>query len=777
MPLIEEIASCDFDDDPAAEDGDGQHEHTTAAVAASVVVAVNAALDDLVEHYRQRIHLVGVLGGGGDDDESVVNRSELPAVVQSLVQRVVVKTTRSSSGNHDDEESSLLLMMEALLLVGYASKIRPALFAETASSNAALQDCGIAVVVHYERFVSALLSAATAKRTDKESSRGPPSSNNIQQQRRVEQALKQLVRDVTAVQSQENQKRNRVVLPALLRLMHHVFGFIETTMHQHTYLDPGVLRSCRTALLALEAPTSPVEMDPARIKQRLLDLSLYMDLPHEEATTGTNNNIMDNIATAADYGMPETVLKIVGLGSTSDDDDVSGKIDGKSSLSVEARRIADLIVSRWSEATDAGSENTHIHPTNASAATGTDRQRKRHLLKQLNWLEMAKTVRAHFFGRGTGGDKAVTMESRLHLGHAVTRQKFTSSFVTPPHQFNPSRRNAALAYIQLLDTVDESLWEELLPVIYELLGSSQDRNVQWGAVCLFRLLSCGDNDDGGRWCLPPPLATDNLLSMLSNAVRICRVGGTLALLGLAQRHLLVRLFERETSSSNGNRGQNYEQLVLRRRQVTQQWLSLLDRHNRHVTKDYLVWGLLMGGVAPLLYDHAHAGENADAVELGRLGLSALLPVLRGECGFCDLRYESIDENDDIYTAQQDIFAGCTSDDENEDTATLKSNRMAIAVAVQVAALAALSNLLVAAHPIMSRHAGKLLCSCLAYVRRHSDHNKIQPLALDVALRVFVVAGDPASAILKRIVSSNELDSQMLELVGDIENHAVKYRAY
>jgi hypothetical protein len=41
------------------------------------------------------------------------------------------------------------------------------------------------------------------------------------------------------------------------------------------------------------------------------------------------------------------------------------------------------------------------------------------------------------------------------------------------------------------------------------------------------------------------------------------------------------------------------------------------------------WDVLVGGIIPLLFQHAKL-PNADAVELGRLGLSAMLPLLVSE---------------------------------------------------------------------------------------------------------------------------------------------------
>ena len=100
----------------------------------------------------------------------------------------------------------------------------------------------------------------------------------------------------------------------------------------------------------------------------------------------------------------------------------------------------------------------------------------------------------------------------------------------------------------------------------------------------------------------------------------------------------------------------------------------------------------------------------------------------------------------------------------------------MSLAVQVAALSALSNLLVAAHPIMSRHAQKLLCECLAYLQRHSEHQLIRSLAVEVTTRAWVVVDAPATSKWKRLAALNKLlDPQFSELVRSIEENAEKYR--
>lgn len=232
---------------------------------------------------------------------------------------------------------------------------------------------------------------------------------------------------------------------------------------------------------------------------------------------------------------------------------------------------------------------------------------------------------------------------RLHLGHTV----FDASSPIPPvkaHQANLARLSATLHFLALLattTTVSSKLLQEVLAVVYEPINSSSEDHVRGGAVALFHLLQCGcttttesdgdtttttNNNGNNVWCAPAmQVVADNLVSMLHEAVKLHRTGATLAVLGAVQHKLFRRAFPwNDDNHCNNNKRRRTVVAALR------QWLHILDRNNCHYAQDLLVWGLLYGGIVPLLYDCASSSENAAAcVEVGRLGLSALLPVLRG----------------------------------------------------------------------------------------------------------------------------------------------------
>jgi hypothetical protein len=236
---------------------------------------------------------------------------------------------------------------------------------------------------------------------------------------------------------------------------------------------------------------------------------------------------------------------------------------------------------------------------------------------------------------------------------------------------------------------------------------------------------------------------------------------TLALLGAAQREL----FHRSAAASKDSK---------RRQTALQQWLLILDRNNCHYTKDHLVWGLLSGGIVPLLYDCACSAENAECIEVGRLGLSALLPVIRGDSGYDSL----FRDNNNYFSGSLDVFVG-NDEVDLKDPDKIKS--FALSVSVQMAALTALSNLLVAAHPIMPRHARKIICELVAFLRNmstsaaeddvSSQRLTVQQLAFHTAAMAMVICGDPAIVILDGIAGSEEYDDGVVNIVREIRLQA------
>jgi hypothetical protein len=256
----------------------------------------------------------------------------------------------------------------------------------------------------------------------------------------------------------------------------------------------------------------------------------------------------------------------------------------------------------------------------------------------------------------------------------------------------------------------------------------------------------------------------------------------------------------------------------------QSWLLILDRNSRHYVKDHLIWGLLWGGILPLLYDAAcltlsRRGpvDNAvssvalaptvlsHCVELGRLGLSALLSVLREESGYTNLCALT---NDIGYLGTMGALSDLDRNDSSSDGRAQENERQwYLAVSVHTAALTALSNLIVAAHVMMHRHAGKVVCELVAYhckllnlqgpnldtngansettgynettatanldsksaLYRH-DISALQQLALHTASVAVVVCGDSAQSILDRIAAVDDKNGHECNGTNESDNY-------
>jgi hypothetical protein len=197
------------------------------------------------------------------------------------------------------------------------------------------------------------------------------------------------------------------------------------------------------------------------------------------------------------------------------------------------------------------------------------------------------------------------------------------------------------------------------------------------------------------WTLNP-VQMDNLLSLLQLNIQTCREGPVLAVLGMAQQELLRRSFMDDTKRQS-----------LARRQATQEWLLLLSKnlHSYQHSSDnnHLVWGVLVGGIAPLFYDHCTLDEDPDAslIELGRLGLLSLLDLIRN----AHQSYSILEDEDDVEQIDVDDRMAPLPSDSMKHKAEQQD--------IQLLALLALSNLMVAAHPIMPHHGGKIMCALLS----------------------------------------------------------------
>jgi hypothetical protein len=721
----------------------------------------------LVEHYRQKIHVVPEEPPYFDPDISA-HAPTIPVVIQHWLGRL-------EESNHSYES-----LMDGLL-ASYPTCIRPALFQ---SNKARIDQSGVAVLVHYELLLSQFSTGKEQQHPqERQSSSDRSTSTTVNASR--SQTLQRLACDVTLVTAclaPEDTKGgagllsqyviSNVILPTLLRLqslsLNHAVASVAS---KDVVIGSDVMRRCAVSLLAFGVPRlGPREVDAA-ISDELSHVSRYLVLKDD------SNNELDSIRL---QGMD---WKAVELDGTSWDDPTVGV----------ATRIANslwqqLAIHQQSTSTETRKMDTDTPSDCLLNVAAT----KKAVLTSLGIESMAKDVRAHFFGRDMPTETALAnkkLATRLHLGRTVSYSPPSDDNpLTRPFQEISSRVHVALQFISLLDihttTVNLPILDELLPICYELLMASTDDIRALGAAALLHLLKCTATPTH-LWSQ----TVDSLLPPLDHACKTCRLAPAVAVIGLAQ----TQLFRQLTTSSSSTSTKKQNQLAPffardRRRQATQHWLLVLHQNSVQMS-DPLQWGLLVGAVLPLLADHI-ATESADAMELGRLGLGALLPLLQTEPALSSF--------------------GNSDDDNNNHDDQKRQLTSRVRHEIPLLALVALSQLLVAAHPVMPRHGGKIASALLACMGHHHDLQQQQEVsaartsdkqkdadtadttstdtetscrhqpkltqtaavAQHVAALALVVCGARARAVLEQVLDSKkEYDEEFVRLIDQVQEEA------
>jgi hypothetical protein len=283
----------------------------------------------------------------------------------------------------------------------------------------------------------------------------------------------------------------------------------------------------------------------------------------------------------------------------------------------------------------------------------------------------------------------------------------------------PSRVHVFASFISLLGQQDNYSTREVLvqvvPVCFELIDASSVRHMAMGATCLIHLL---ETIGGGNYVWDKFVG--NALSVLNMAFTTNREGPILLLVGRAQ----CLLFE---AMGAGNK---------ERRQATFQWLTVLNQTAHRSASEMICWELLIAGVVPLLQQHANL-PNADAMELGRLGLSTLLPLVAGD--FVDSK-------------------------------------------TQKAASVALINLMMGAYPIIPQHGGKIISTLLAAAARassneDSDMSDIYDIVVHAAAvaMALCVANKRAGKVVEDIISaSDSFQPRLVQAAREVRERADRY---
>eukprot|EP00977_Amphora_coffeiformis_P008137 scaffold1819_cov160-Amphora_coffeaeformis.AAC.7 len=620
-------------------------------------------LEHLATHYAQPIHTPSVRSStryyyhddDDDDDDEEEEPLAVPAVVQYCYEQLVLPrngddailsaaTTTDGASRRRLRPSQQQIILNLLSL--YPSRIRQFLF----SPERTVRTTGVAVLYHYDWLLSLLCNS------DKDSSIARDDNGRIDNNvtslpkknrrnshpdhdERLVESLQRLMSDLSicveaAVHSESSSEGGKAIKTANLGglLQHYVIPTMFRLWHkilcrQKDSLDNIIACQCATRLLAWgEQGVRPTLVAPG-LSHALSALGVI----EEESAQWYTRTISDKLP--------------------------------KVWQGLDWNHAVELVTDEWS---------TPLAQEQATACwscwSDNDdlRECQKATCERLGWNTMATAVRQYFFGKDDAilmmdEDETAIVRTRLHLGRTVPEEPVEYE---KPYRAIPSRMHAACVFISLLDrlTINANMIQELMPILYELLAAAQENIQATGACCLYHLLQISK----GQHSVWPPVILSNLAAAMDLAVQTCRKGPVVTLLGAAQVALLRRLSPPDA--------------LQQRRKASQQWLMIL---NKSLYNEELVWGILSGALVRLGADHADGDDN-EGLELGRLVLSCLLPLIRRD----------------------------------EGTATAAAG--VLADEIQWLALVTLTRWLVAAHAVVIRHEGKLIGSFLLCLGRTAD---------------------------------------------------------
>ena len=349
------------------------------------------------------------------------------------------------------------------------------------------------------------------------------------------------------------------------------------------------------------------------------------------------------------------------------------------------------------------------------------RELRTFVLKKLGGPDaLLRDARAHFFGRNSHGmedlakrissNKPNTMEVSsvvIKMGRRVTKTKNNTNTDESPIEKVPFRTAGALNALRLLlspeliddvnDTCKEKLLENIFPICAALLDSSNTGFAVVGAAGFLRtfdVFALREINPTSTDLVPDELSfqkadkivdcvafknfAENTLAVLERSLQSNRDHGHIVVaIGRAQSRLFEIMLSEGRQSIDSDGG-----LRRRRRIVTEQWLSKLERSLYRPMTERQQLELLLGGVIPLLAQHAMDERfEADGMEVGRLGLAALLPIITKVASSVDIANQS-------------------------------NGAEPIERKTQMASQVALINLIFSAHPIMANHGGKIMSHLL-----------------------------------------------------------------
>jgi hypothetical protein len=334
------------------------------------------------------------------------------------------------------------------------------------------------------------------------------------------------------------------------------------------------------------------------------------------------------------------------------------------------------------------------------------------VLRFLDIVRVAQAVQARFYGHDSEDIMELRTESKVVLGSRIVRP--IKPLRDKAYQADPSAVHALLTLVTLLDVKDRDSTSELVsylvPCCLELVDSTDLVESTLGINALASLIVVLDSTNVAWHTM------DNaIISKMENAIRCHRQGEGVLAIGRSQHIILQRLAVSGKVHAACSR----------------QWLAKLNHADSRPPSEHC-WATIVGGVIPSLYILAKM-PNAQGMEVGRLGLSILLPMVAGD--FVEPRN-------------------------------------------QVAAIVALINLMVSAHPIMPHHGGKIMCHLLAaFSNRRTNKPEVNQALRCWTRHATVVCLLLCGSSARKIIQAIELEKEkyqrcFIEMISEVQSMTV-----
>jgi hypothetical protein len=470
--------------------------------------------------------------------------------------------------------------------------------------------------------------------------------------------------------------RYNVVIPTLLRILNHILLILQG-QYVPTEDDMGLwVDSCVSILPYVQPRINPAAILPSLSAKRSLDdLCVY---PPKEILI---NSLLSIEST--DWGE----LSFDGAGILcGNETGISERLAKEVSNNLAS--LLGLPCSEPSRCTNAG------------------------IIRSLDTRRVAQAVQSRFFGQDREETMKQRTESKVILGRRVER--LVQPLDNKVYNADPSVIPTLLNFVTLLNDKERESTSELVtnlvPCCLELVDSANLVHSALGLAALAHMLVVLDSSN-----LAWPKVEGDILSKLEDAIRCHRQGLVVLVIGHSHHVILQRL------NVSGKVHASFCRL----------WIAnLFQVANR--SSSGTRWELLVGGIIPSLHILAKL-PDARGMEVGRLGLSVLLPMAKGD--FVDAR-------------------------------------------TQFAATVALINLMVSAHPIMHHHGGKIICHLLsAWSHRMADESMesqvCRCLTMHAAAICTVLCGASVQEITDAVETGKEkYQGSFLEMLSQIQSLAV-----